>query len=1019
MLTTYDLLPDGQKWFLAFDPNGSNKPLKQVSGFGRKEYDEAVARLTARNVDVWTARAGFAADAETRSFKNVAGVKCYSIDIDIEPSGMKGSVPCHATQEAALQSLLRLRKDGVIPRVSALVSSGYGLHVWWKLDEAVTPAVWLAGANNLKKRIAAADPMLAVDTTRWVDASGLLRPWPSTNFKHGASRPVEALVLSEDVEHPVTAFAAAVAVAEVVTQAPGIRVRTGVAPEPKGKRKSRGDEPPPRTLLPLAEIERTCAVLRHYKDNLIPTASEPEWRTALSVVCSSVEWETAVHDYSRGHPDYDAQATDDKAAKIIAANTPPSCAVIRRNLVGDSENTSKCAGCPFAGQPSHPKTNFIGACRERRKLGGSAAATPARPPAQVPPPAPLGASLDPITTAADLELRLGDVSLPPYIGDGSGDSPFYVARVREDDRDAAVYGPQRKPELPSVRMFRPAWWVDRHCGEHSLVAWIKDGETRTGLIKRSALGGMQSLLTALGGLGIAAQADRSPDVAHAINAYAELLQNSAPTLPSYNRCGITEDDADFVVGGVAVAKNGEVRRAVPEGPHAVTAFKRIGAAGSLTAGHALLGAVGRVGSTQAKFAVVASLGSALLGLSTMTGAMVNLYGPRSTGKSVMQTVAASFWGAPSAYMQHGEDTPKSNASYAGALGSLPLIIDEITLMKDEDMAEFTYMIAMGRPKHANNSDGTPRNVPRGWRLTAFTSANRPVRDVVSSSTEHTDVDAAKQARILEMYCASAVLPGKETAMATMMALAHKNYGLVGINWARHIIANAPRLRARLDTICVALRKRSPICDRYIGATIGSYLLACEDLRDLGLWPCSAAEDEAVVRAVIAENEKDVVTTTNGKFATLTETVRRALMPSTLIFQQKEGGAWVCLNPAENMLSVKARIEISTDGTVRTIAVRSEVARIIRDCVQPQRDKMARSAAMTSRQVEHYIALLPRAGLAFDTLQERVRLGAGASVKFAVGAPSVCITWTDTAAFVPAALPGRPKIATVDGEIVVA
>ena len=103
--------------------------------------------------------------------------------------------------------------------------------------------------------------------------------------------------------------------------------------------------------------------------------------------------------------------------------------------------------------------------------------------------------------------------------------------------------------------------------------------------------------------------------------------------------------------------------------------------------------------------------------------------------------------------------------------------------------------------------------------------------------------------------------------------------LAPVERARHIAANVPRLRARLDTICVALRKRSPICDRYIGATIAAYLLTCEEMRDMGLWPCSTAEDDAVVRAVIAENEKDVVLTTDGKFATVAERIGEVVWPT--------------------------------------------------------------------------------------------------------------------------------------------
>jgi hypothetical protein len=311
-------------------------------------------------------------------------------------------------------------------------------------------------------------------------------------------------------------------------------------------------------------------------------------------------------------------------------------------------------------------------------------------------------------------------------------------------------------------------------------------------------------------------------------------------------------------------------------------------------------------------------------------------------------------------------------------------------------------------------------VPHGWRLTAIASANRSVRDVVSASTEHSDVDSAKQARILELHCTNAVAPGNEAVLADLMSVAHKNYGLVGLNWARHIVTNAPRLKRRIEKLMVVLRSRSPLCDRYIGATVASVLLAGQELRDLGLWPCTPQQDEDMILAALEENERDVAATARGKFATVAETVRRALMPNALVFQERTPGTWVCLNPADNIVSVKARIELHHDGRVRTIASRSEVARIVRDVVSPFKDRSAKSTALTTRAVGHYIDVLKQAGVAVEALPDRQRLGEGASVRFAIGAPAVCVAWEDQASAATAALTGsdKPRLATVDGKVVI-
>ena len=214
MFSTFDFLPQGERWFLAYDRHEDHKPTAQLSGYGREDYEAAVARLTREGHDVWTARAGFDGEAKTRTGRNVTRLQCFSIDIDVDARGHVGKgdktgKPCHASPMDAAVAFARLVQSGVAPRPSVVVSSGGGLHVWWRLTDALTPAEWSPLAAALRDAIAAADPLLAADTTRWTDTSGLLRPWPSINMKTGAPRPVVVL-RDTGVDHTPYSFAQSV-----------------------------------------------------------------------------------------------------------------------------------------------------------------------------------------------------------------------------------------------------------------------------------------------------------------------------------------------------------------------------------------------------------------------------------------------------------------------------------------------------------------------------------------------------------------------------------------------------------------------------------------------------------------------------------------------------------------------------------------------------------------------------------------------------------------------------------------
>ena len=128
--------------------------------------------------------------------KYVVALKALRQDIDIHASGRKDGATdgkaCHTSIEAAIQA-----RDAILANLglsaSITVKSGGGLHSYIVTDREMTPAEFKAASVALRDLIEKVDPRLAVDTSRWCDVNGLLRPPYTFNKKaaYGSPRLVE------------------------------------------------------------------------------------------------------------------------------------------------------------------------------------------------------------------------------------------------------------------------------------------------------------------------------------------------------------------------------------------------------------------------------------------------------------------------------------------------------------------------------------------------------------------------------------------------------------------------------------------------------------------------------------------------------------------------------------------------------------------------------------------------------------------------------------------------------------
>ena len=152
-------------WFSDFDEMAVAIAEKEVAGF-----------------EVYHACSGFKS-TESRKASNVRSVKAFWLDLGVgEDKAAKGDG--YASQSDAYNALKTFCKAYGFPKPMVVIS-GYGLHVYWPLEQSIEPDAWLETATKFKKLLSGATPPLLADPSRTADLSSLLRPTGTVNKKRG------------------------------------------------------------------------------------------------------------------------------------------------------------------------------------------------------------------------------------------------------------------------------------------------------------------------------------------------------------------------------------------------------------------------------------------------------------------------------------------------------------------------------------------------------------------------------------------------------------------------------------------------------------------------------------------------------------------------------------------------------------------------------------------------------------------------------------------------------------------
>lgn len=657
---------------------------------------ERIEALDSGDADVYFAIGSYRDKAGGRKQNNVVELKCFTMDIDCGPG------KSYAAQKDGLTALLAFCSATGFPTPSSLVSSGYGVHVYWALDTPIPPTVWEAYSHNLSD-LAKAKGLL-IDRARTIDSASILRP-PGTHNKKRAPDLTTVRVLKSEGEYPLTAFA-------MLAAAPSMTVVKRSQSTLAAALEIHTDHPPAEA----GRVVQNCAALRFVSDKG-GDVPEPLWYAALGIAAYCTQPDETAISWSRGHPEYSRADTLGKMAKWVASATgPATCAKFEDDL------PDICHKCKLRGLITTP----VQAGYTYKEL---------TPPPQVehaPTNAPIVAPPGFKRTTNGIVCRREniDIVICPY--------DIYLVDSRWDDRDSR--------EQVTVRWSRP----------HSGMCDFK--------LHKSALAiGAKDFASALANNGVLLKSKEATEAMQLyLRKFAQQLEAKQALIQCYDSYGWKANRTKFVLGQDVMERlaDGTVKtsratlatRASLSSRDARIVNTPIHSAGSATDWIKLTQMLDRPHMRGHGWMLGLAWASPLLTFLGIGGVMVNMVGDTGRGKTSALRWIGSVYGPThqdgtdsGSVMITASSTDSALINRFGVYKNLPVPVDEITQIQADKLSDYIYQISEGRGKSRSNIDGSERAV-QTWSTIVATASNRSVMEHVSATRGHND---AVMARVME------------------------------------------------------------------------------------------------------------------------------------------------------------------------------------------------------------------------------------------------------------------------------
>lgn len=773
----------------------------------REEVDVIAQEFISKKVNAYFGCAKYG-PLNNRTKSNAEYFRAVWLDIDCgvdKAESGKG----YATQSDGLVAFKQFCIDTKLPQ-PIIVDSGYGLHLYWLLDEVISRREWEPLSERLEELCR--ENNLVVDPAVF-EAARVLRIPNTFNFKGATPAPVR--VINE--------------VSKRISYAE-MKALLG-APEPK-------EEVPdfiPRALSPLMtsvmanRIKRFktimiksaqgtgCAQLLHCY-NAQDTIEYNLWRDALSIAAFCIDKDSAIHKISERHERYDARKTEEKADDLVATGGPHHCTTFERN------NPGFCDGCAHKGTIKSPIS--LG-----EEIGEA----------------------DDEDNEIEIETEDGIVEthhipeypFPFFRGKHGG---IYRRGADEEDEVVQVY----EHDLYVIKRL-----VDPVAGEVALVKLHlpRDG-VKEFVVPLTCITVKEELRKTLAHHGVALFSKQLDLMYVYMTTFIKNMQVERKADIMRTQFGWVDNDSKFIIGEREITKDGVFYSPPSVATRGVV--EHLHSKGSIEKWKEVFNMYSRPGLEPHAFAALTAFGSPLLKFTGMSGAIINvIHASSGSGKSTALFMCNSVYGHPVKLASQWKDTPNAKMHRLGVLNNLPNTIDEITNTSPMEFSDLAYSISQGRGKEKMKASTNEVRINNtNWNNMTLASSNASFYQKLGAAKNSPDGESM---RLLEY----AIKPTSAIDVALGKQMfdhqLRENYGHAGEIYCQWLVNNLEEAKTLIKQIQAKIDKEVQFTarERFWSAVAACNIAGGLIAKSLGLHDYDMKEVYKWLIKMLSEMREDV------------------------------------------------------------------------------------------------------------------------------------------------------------------
>jgi hypothetical protein len=682
------------------------------------------------------------------------------MDIDCGPTKAapddKGRIKGYIDQQTGLAEFQKFCKAVKLPK-PILVSSGYGIHAYWLLEETVSRTQWEPLSERLRQLCV--EQGLIVDPSVF-EASRVLRIPGTFNFKNEEPMPVEVLS-SDTVRIPYAQMKDLLGAADPQPEKPDF-IPSSLSPMMEALMANKVKRF--KTIMMKTARGEGCNQLLYCFENQA-TLDEPLWRSALSIAAFCVDRHSAATKMSEKHDGYDPDEVEIKINNLRSKGGPHHCATFEK------QNPGGCDGCAHKGKIKSPivlgieieeaddEDNEVVVEEEEGKT---------------------------------VTLNIPEYPFPFFRGKNGG-----VYRRPDDEEsdpvlvyehDLYVVKRMRDPEMGEVALFR--------------LHLPHDG-VREFAVSTAAISSKDELRKLLAQQGVVAHHKQYENLAVFVVTFIKNLQYTRKADIMRTQFGWVENDSKFIMGDKEITKDGTFYSP----PTSTTEFfaEKIHPKGDIDKWKEVFNLYGMDGMEPHAFAALTAFGSPLFKFTGLDGAIINvIYELAGSGKSTILRMCNSVYGQPKELMAIPKDTFNSKMQQLGVMNNLPNTMDEITNMSGMEFSDVAYSISQGRGKNRMKSQSNALRLNNtSWKNMTLCSANCSFYEKLGEAKNTPDGESV---RLLEYKIEPNDIIGMAFGKEMFDHQLNENYGHAGeiyISWLVNNLEEAKalvkKIQARIDS----------------------------------------------------------------------------------------------------------------------------------------------------------------------------------------------------------------------------